>query len=567
MKRFKLNSIRKKLYTGFGVVLAMLLILGMIGLANLTAVNRTYSKLLEHQIQSIGLIKQLNILIEAEHASVSDFMITGDQKELDKFNHLQSEFMKLHGELLALIADRDKRQVLYGLDLLQEQFLSISDKMIDARIKGDEKTLVATATDQGEVLDKFVEVAERLVDTEQALADAETVNAKKDVASAQTSMSIIAVLALVLSGAAAYFISSNISKPIIQLKAAAAQIAAGDLTDIDLQLKQKDELGALAEAFKIMHSNLRKLIEEIGFHAEQVAASSEQLTAGAEQTSQATNHIASITEELAQGSEIQVNRIAGSVDMVQRMDSEAVQIAESARNVTGSALHASRVVMEGNDAVKIAMNQMSSIQEHVNQVADSVQTLGALSNEIGSIISFITEIANQTNLLSLNASIEAARAGEAGKGFAVVALEVKKLAEQTAVSGRQIAGVIQTIRQETLQSVKKVELGEQAVLSGIHSVKAAGEAFDAIETAIRGVTAEIQEVTEASQGMSSETNALVDTFGSIAEITNRTAEGTHGVSASAQEQLATMEEMTSSAVALAKMSEDLLELISKFKIH
>ncbi|MCE3200522.1 methyl-accepting chemotaxis protein [Paenibacillus sonchi] len=128
-------------------------------------------------------------------------------------------------------------------------------------------------------------------------------------------------------------------------------------------------------------------------------------------------------------------------------------------------------------------------QANSNEVAESVKSLGEKSKEISTIINFINEIAGQTNLLSLNASIEAARAGEAGRGFAVVASEVKKLTDQTAMSGKQISEVIKNIQLESEISVNNVFKGEEEVLLGIRSVTEAGKAFEQIELAMSGVTA------------------------------------------------------------------------------
>ncbi|MNI62206.1 Methyl-accepting chemotaxis protein McpB [compost metagenome] len=168
--------------------------------------------------------------------------------------------------------------------------------------------------------------------------------------------------------------------------------------------------------------------------------------------------------------------------------------------------------------------------------------------------------------MSLNASIEAARAGEAGRGFAVVASEVKKLADQTAMSGKQISEVIRNIQLESEISVNNVLKGEEEVLLGIRSVTEAGKAFEQIELAMSGVTAEISEVSSASKEMSDDTKNLVTSFEAISVIVNETSEGTQSVSASAQETLATVEEVNSASTALAKMSEELLELAGKFKI-
>ncbi|CQR55327.1 methyl-accepting chemotaxis protein [Paenibacillus riograndensis] len=564
--RFQAKSIKQRLYAGFGIILILLVFLGVTGYMYLSQINGTYTALLNKQVATIGLIKDLNTTIESEHANVSDFLVSGDQKKLDDYAAARLKFTEHHAKLDSLITDRGKRQILAGLDLLQLQFIVISDQMIDAKNKGESESIVSIAVNQGVVLDKFIEVARNLVATEQSEADDQIAIAQQQAENVKSTIIGIGIISLIAAALLAILISGQISNPIKLLRAAAAKIADGDLTVNEIQIKNKDELGDLAGAFNQMAGNLRHLIQEIGTHAEQVAASAEELTAGAEQTSQATEHIAHITEDLAQGTEQQVESISGSMKMVHRMEEQAIFIEQSAYNVNQSAINASQIVVQGSDAVRSAISQMSSIQANSNEVAESVKSLGEKSKEISTIINFINEIAGQTNLLSLNASIEAARAGESGRGFAVVASEVKKLADQTAMSGKQISEVIKNIQLESEISVNNVLKGEEEVLLGIRSVTEAGKAFEQIELAMSGVTAEISEVSSASKEMSDDTKNLVTSFEAISVIVNETSEGTQSVSASAQETLATVEEVNSASTALAKMSEELLELAGKFKI-
>ncbi|SEU10599.1 methyl-accepting chemotaxis protein [Paenibacillus sp. NFR01] len=562
------RSINTRLYTGFGLVLVLMVLLGAFGLHDLSKTNKTYSDLLNSSVAVIGLIKDLNTTIQGERAAVSDFLVTGDKKKLDDYAALRKQFHQLHTNIGPLIGaeEDDETQIYYGLDLLQEQFISISDQMIDAKSKGDTEALNQIAATENTVLDKFVEAANEWVVNEQQEVDEDIAEVKSSEENSKLTMELIAVFSLIVGAATAILISRRIIKPIRILQAVSGKIAAGDLTDIKVGIDSKDEFGELASAFRTMAGNLRHLIEEISIHATQVAASSEQLTAGAEQTSQATEHIAEITEQLARGANLQVTSISSSVGMVQQMDLEAKNIADRAQSVEASTTHASSVAAEGTKAVQKVVGQMNEIQRDVLELADSVKSLGSKSNEIGAIIQFITEIASQTNLLSLNASIEAARAGEAGRGFAVVAAEVKKLAEQTTQSGMQIAEVIKDIQQETSISIQKAAKGEEEVLVGMKAVTLAGESFANIEAAVQVVSEEIREVSAASSGMSRSTQEMVDEFGSVSGVSDGIADRTHTVSACAEEQLASMQEMNSSASALAKMAEELLELVGKFKI-
>jgi methyl-accepting chemotaxis protein len=223
--------------------------------------------------------------------------------------------------------------------------------------------------------------------------------------------------------------------------------------------------------------------------------------------------------------------------------------------------------LEGNKAVQKTIEQMNEIKTTVGNIAVTVNELSDQSNEINKIIGFITDIASQTNLLSLNAAIEAARAGEAGRGFAVVAEEVGKLAEQTTTSGKQISNVIKSILQKTIETTGIVAKGEEDVKSGIEAVNEAGKSFAVIQASINEVKNKIEEVSVASNQMSEGTDKLVKVFNTIKDISKDSADATQNVSAATEEQLATMDNITNSAANLRQMSDDLLKLINTFKFE
>ncbi|GGG13264.1 hypothetical protein GCM10010912_67140 [Paenibacillus albidus] len=227
---------------------------------------------------------------------------------------------------------------------------------------------------------------------------------------------------------------------------------------------------------------------------------------------------------------------------------------------------ASNLAAVGMQSVETAIRQMSAVSTNVSHVSAMVKGLGEHSKEIGDIIAIITEIANQTNLLSLNAAIEAARAGEHGRGFAVVAGEVRKLAEKTAESGKRVSEVIHSIQLNTNEAIAMVAQGEKEVGLGIDAVQTAGRSFTEIEASIQEINEQIKGVSDASLEMSQETHELVLAFEQINQITAASSEGTHDVSASAQEQLASVEEIAAASRLLSELAQELQGSISKFTV-
>jgi methyl-accepting chemotaxis protein len=370
----------------------------------------------------------------------------------------------------------------------------------------------------------------------------------------------------VIGGAAiVLWIVRSITRPLGVLMAAAAKISEGDLSE-PVKVNARDEIGRLAESFEGMRLSLQSVLAEVNQGAVQVAASAEELMASADQSSKASEQISSAIQEVAVGADKQVASVEEAYQVVNMMASAAEQINGSTQQVAGLASEAAGKAASGSQTVQTAINQMTEMNATVKELAHTVDGLGKRSQEIGSIVDVISEIADQTNLLALNAAIEAARAGEHGRGFAVVADEVRKLAEQTTQSTQKIAELIAMIRQETNDAVRSMHTVTHEVAEGIDVVHAAGASFEEIRSAVEELAGRIREVSGAVQQLTEGTKRVVETTYTIREVAEEAALGTQNVSAAAQQQLASMEEINASAAALAKMAEDLQEMVGRFNV-
>lgn len=209
---------------------------------------------------------------------------------------------------------------------------------------------------------------------------------------------------------------------------------------------------------------------------------------------------------------------------------------------------------------------MNLINENFTDLSVTVTQLGERSSEIGEISKVISTIADQTNLLALNAAIEAARAGEHGKGFAVVADEVRKLAEQSAQSAQQIAHLIVQTQEDTTKTSKSMELATNEVSKGIIIVNEAGDSFAEIKQSVDHVTEQIKVVSKHVQDISKQLIEVVNSIGVIKDITDHANIETQNISAASEEQLAAMEEIASSSSALSSLAIELQQITGKFKI-
>lgn len=363
-----------------------------------------------------------------------------------------------------------------------------------------------------------------------------------------------------------YFIVRRMVRPIVQLSGQVNRIAGGDLTVEPLAIRSNDEVGTLAKDVNRMVENLRQLIGEVNQTSVQVAASAQELTASADQTGKASEQIALVTQELAVDAGNQLQSLEDTSKVIGDMSRTVEQIAANALTVTSAALDTTEKAKEGHTAVYGAEQQMNEVNRKILGLADTVHAFSQHSQEISHIAETITGIAEQTNLLALNAAIEAARAGEQGRGFAVVADAVRKLAVQSAGSAGQITELITPILELMRKVSVDIDSAKGEVEQGTELVHSAGQSFALIQRSADDTAKQISDVSQAVAQLSKGAGQVVETIGVLLQLADHTAEATQNVSASTQEQLATMQEIASSATFLSNMAEELQVLIDRFKV-
>jgi methyl-accepting chemotaxis protein len=560
-------TVRKKLLAGFFSVLALMALVALITNFQISRINSQYSTSIEDRMGKMNLLVDMKDAVMREQLALQKYMAISDGESLIEFEGAVEDFAKASKKYLEVTNSAEGKKVGESLVAMEKQFYDVAseafilirdEETVKVRLLMQEKGNPAIFSLNSAAEDAFKFQEENLEET----------SAKISSSVAAVSMVIIAIsiIAFVVGIVIALYISRMISKPVQKVSKAAEEVAKGNLVVEQIQVKNKDEIGELAASFNEMTANLRNLIFQVSTTSEQVAASAEEMMASADQTNSATNQVATAIQEVAGGAELQSKNTEESAKAVGEMAVGIQRVATTTSTVAESAADTTKQAVLGHESLEKVIEKMKTINHTTSETNVVIKDLDRKSAEIGKIIEVITGIADQTNLLALNAAIEAARAGEHGKGFAVVADEVRKLAELSRQSANQISGLIEVIQKETHQVVAMMNKGTLEISEGTQLVEETGQTFNLILKSIENVSAEIQEVSAISEEMSASVEQVNASIDEVTRIARTSVSNTGEIAAATEEQLASMEEVATSSAALANMAENLREMVGKFKI-
>ena len=383
---------------------------------------------------------------------------------------------------------------------------------------------------------------------------------------------IVLVILIVIGAAAAFYMGKRITNPIILVTGQMVRMSNSDFSDnsdmdkVRKLQKENNELGQIATALDMMHTNIRDLMMKIFDTTSYVASASEELSASASQSAEASEMVANSCTTVADSCAGQITAVSGASNETKLFVNNMQEFKDAIDRTMEMINSTNEAAKKGAADMTNATNMMGLIKESVENTASVVDALGEQLKNIDSFVDTIAEIASQTNLLSLNASIEAARAGEMGKGFAVVASEISKLADQSNEAAANITSLIDEIMKNSNDAVVAMREGAQNVIDGTETVNEAGNTFGHIVDMVYSISEQSTRMSEIVSQLSDGTETIAENIRKIEDMSVSVADETQNVSAASQQQTASTHEVAEASDKLAENAQELQSFVAKFEL-
>ncbi|MAC45407.1 MAG: chemotaxis protein [Oceanospirillum sp.] len=448
--------------------------------------------------------------------------VSGESDEVEAFNQYSVSFKSFLEQLRKLEQRPDKVSNFNRIEALYDQIQETAQAVFtkyNPQTKLDALALVDQL--EQDIFTKVEEILNTSASEEQADATSALSTLDQELKNVSQGIILLTIIAAVIGVFISLYTVRYIVRRVVRVSNIAERVAQGDLTAPKIDDQYGDQITLLASSVNSMQDNLKKLISEIASVTEQVNISASEM--------------ATSSSNVARGSEEQAYKAEMVAAAVEQMSATIGEIAQQSTVANDQSNAAGQQAEEGIKIMNQAVAGIRNISTVVNDTAESIQSLSARSNEIVEVIKVISDIAEQTNLLALNAAIEAARAGEQGRGFAVVADEVRQLAERTTKATDEVAGFIHAIQGETETAVQRTERGTGLVIEGVELSEAAGTALTTIVDSAKTINHMITTIATAAEQQAVAASEMANDVTAISAIAKSSASETTSAERSAQQ--------------------------------
>jgi methyl-accepting chemotaxis protein len=535
-------NIAPRAFLGFAFIAVLVIGLGFFSLNRMAVIRQATTDMETNQLPSVGFLG--GMLENTLRLRITSFR-TLVNREPASLRETDSRIAELIGKLqdakksyAALPAEGEELAVYRQFEATLATFLDVQSQVLDLsrqdKIEDMRNLINSRMKDATDLMGVQIN---QLIAINKQNASAAAVLSKDQYDGANVGIIVVSVLAALLTILLAWLLTRSIVNPLSRAVRAAEEIAAGDLTK-PIEVDGKDEAAHLLKSLSTMQQNLRKTLELIAGSSTQLASAAEELSA--------------VTEESSRGLQQQNNEIEQAATAVNEMTAAVEEVARNAVSTSEASQQSNQTARQGRDRVIETVKSIHEMTQQIQATTGLVEGLAEQGRDIGKVLDVIRSIAEQTNLLALNAAIEAARAGEAGRGFAVVADEVRALAHRTAQSTTEIEQMVAGIQTRTGEAVQSMSRNTESTRSTLGLANSAGDALELITEAISQINERNLVIASASEEQAQVSREVDRNLVNIRDLAAQTAAGANQTSAASHE--------------LSRLAVDLKAMVSRFVI-
>ena len=527
---------------GFSLIALLVLFLGLMSLRQMADLDKNAVEISQKWLKSTRLLGELTDTTTRFRTMGYFIQINRSQADIDKAEARLTELSRQARDLLAgyapTISSTQEQSLYSNFAQVLNGYLDAQDRLRAASAAHQEERLAPMINGELKTFsDQVTPLLNQLVELNRKGADAAVGRSQDDYSSARTLVTLILVLVAALTVLLAVLLTRSIVRPLNLAIGVAEDVANSDLSK-PVAVTGKDEVTRLQLALRTMQDNLRGTIQQIAGSATQLASAAEELNA--------------VTEESSRGLQQQNNEIDMAATAVNEMTAAVEEVASNAVTTSEASQQSSAAALQGQQRVSATVNAITEMNQEVETSSEQVRQLAGQTRDIGKVLEVIRAIAEQTNLLALNAAIEAARAGEAGRGFAVVADEVRALAHRTQQSTQEIETMVGDIQQGSSRAVGAMQNSSNKAQGTLEAARSAGAALEEITRSIGEISQRNLVIASAAEEQAQVAREVDRNLMNIRDLSMQSSAGAHQTSAASQE--------------LSRLALDLSGMVNTFKV-